>query len=181
MYRVLWFLIETVGSLLAVSCVFRALAWRVRLSPHDPLHRFSIAVTHWLIGPLRARLRPAGAFDTASVAGAAVVALVTALAWSALFGSHDWPVRLVPLALAWLAKWTIYLVAGLVLLQAILSWVNPSAPVAPTLDRLTQPFLEPLRRIVPTVGGIDLTALVLLVLAQVALALVETLIVRLFA
>ena len=171
MDRTLWFLVETAGSLLAGVCLLRALAWRARLSPHDPLHRFAIAATDWLVKPLRTRLPPAGPVDVASLVGVAGAALATALAWSALFGGGL--AMVVPLALAWGLKWAVYLVSGLVLLQAILSWVNPHAPVAPGVERLTQPFVAPLRRLIPTVGGVDLSPLVLLLAAQVVLALIE--------
>jgi YggT family protein len=60
-------------------------------------------------------------------------------------------------------------VIWLTLIQAILSWVNPLAPVMPVLRTLTDPMLEPIRRIMPNLGGVDLSPLVLLILAQVAL------------
>ena len=58
---------------------------------------------------------------------------------------------------------------GIVLLSAILSWVNPQAPFAPTLNALTRPFLAPVRRIIPLVGGVDLSPLVILIVVQVLL------------
>ena len=54
---------------------------------------------------------------------------------------------------------------------AILSWVQPQSPVMGTLDRLCAPILRPLRRVVPLVGGVDLSVLVLIILLQVGLML----------
>ncbi|MEN9316103.1 MAG: hypothetical protein RIS35_2496 [Pseudomonadota bacterium] len=176
MSRFVWFLVETLGTLIACASLLRALAWRARVSPRDPVHRFVIAATDWIVKPLRRFLPPAGTLDLASLAAAALSGLVTALAWALLLhGSEGELALVVPMALFLVLKWGLHLVMGLVLLQAILSWVNPQAPVAPTLDRLTQPFLAPLRNIVPLIGGVDLSPLVLLVLAQIAIALLETL------
>jgi YggT family protein len=41
--------------------------------------------------------------------------------------------------------------------------------MAPVFDAITRPFLRPIRRIVPPIGNVDLTPLVLIVLLQVAL------------
>jgi YggT family protein len=57
--------------------------------------------------------------------------------------------------------------------------VNPHAPVAPAIDQLTRPWLAPIRRLVPLVGGVDLSPLVLIVVAQVALTLLESVFVSL--
>lgn len=176
MIRVLWFLIETLGSLFATACVLRALAWRVQLSPRNPITQFVIAITDWLVKPLRGAIPTTRGQDWASIAAALAVALVLAIVWGLLFRGATAAVGMVvPLAVFWLLKWSIYLVMGLVLLQAIMSWVNPHAPVAPAVDQLTRPFLAPIRRVIPLVGGVDLSPLVLLLVAQVAITLLETL------
>ncbi|MNR68041.1 YGGT family protein [compost metagenome] len=59
----------------------------------------------------------------------------------------------------------------LLLAYAVLSWVQPHSPVLVTLDRLCAPILRPVRRVVPMVGGVDLSVLVLVILLQVGLML----------
>jgi YggT family protein len=59
------------------------------------------------------------------------------------------------------------------LIQAILSWVNPLAPVMPVLRTLTDPLLEPIRRILPSFSGFDFSPLALLILAQIALMMLN--------
>jgi YggT family protein len=56
----------------------------------------------------------------------------------------------------------------LVIVYAVLSWVQAGSPLASLVGRLVVPWLSPIRRVVPLVGGIDLSPLVLLVLLQVA-------------
>jgi YggT family protein len=60
----------------------------------------------------------------------------------------------------------------LVLGYAILSWVQPGSYVYGLLARLVAPLLSPIQRIVPTLGGVDLSALVLILLLQIGLMLI---------
>ena len=53
-----------------------------------------------------------------------------------------------------------------VIIQALLSWVNPHTPLAPVLNAITSPFIRPLQRHIPPVSGIDLSAFVLIILLQ---------------
>ena len=61
------------------------------------------------------------------------------------------------------------LIVWLTLIQAVLSWVNPLAAAMPMLRTLTEPLLAPIRRIMPNLGGLDLSPLALLILAQIAM------------
>ncbi|HPU52997.1 MAG TPA: YggT family protein [Burkholderiaceae bacterium] len=171
----LWLLIETVGSLLATACVLRAVAWSQNLSARNPLMQFVIAITDWIVKPLRRIVPASRRVDWASIAAALILALVLAffysvllLARSPMFGGVFF------IALFWLCKWTVYLLIGLLLLQAVLSWVNPHAPIAPVIDALTRPFLAPVRRFIPLIGGVDLSPLVLIVVAQALLMVLES-------
>ena len=65
--------------------------------------------------------------------------------------------------------------SGLVIVYAVLSWVQTDSPLADTIARVVVPLLRPLRRVVPLVGGVDLSPLILLVLLQVAGIVVESL------
>jgi YggT family protein len=51
----------------------------------------------------------------------------------------------------------------------VLSWVNPYAPVAPAIAMLVRPFLAPFQRVIPPIGGIDLSPLVLIVVVNILL------------
>jgi YggT family protein len=63
-----------------------------------------------------------------------------------------------------------------ILLQVILSWVNPYTPIASVLDSLTRPILSPIRRILPSANGIDFSSLVALILIQMLnLSVIRTL------
>jgi len=175
MSRILWLLVETLGSLLSVACLLRAYAHWVHLNPRNPISQFLTALTDWLVKPLRKLIAPTRTMDWASVLAAFLVATVTALAFFLVLGGVRVPNpgAVLFLAVVWLIRWSLYLVMGLVILQAILSWVNPHAPLAPAVQQLTQPFLAPLRKVVPLVGNVDLSPLVLIVLIQVLLLIVD--------
>jgi len=73
------------------------------------------------------------------------------------------------LALVDLLRFSVYLLVFAVIVQVVLSWVNPYSPVAPVFNAMTRPFMRPLRRIVPPIGNVDLSPLVLLLILQVLL------------
>jgi YggT family protein len=54
-----------------------------------------------------------------------------------------------------------------VIVNVVLSWVNPYSPVAPVFDAMTRPFLRPIRRLVPPIANVDLSPLVLLIVLQI--------------
>ena len=62
------------------------------------------------------------------------------------------------------------LVMGALILQAILSWVNPYSPIAPILNSVTRPFLRPFQRVIPLVANVDLSPLAALLVCQLILA-----------
>jgi YggT family protein len=66
-------------------------------------------------------------------------------------------------------NWILYGFMALLIIEAIFSWVNPNAPLAPFVHALNQPLLRPIRKVVPTIGGMDLSVLVALVVIQILL------------
>jgi YggT family protein len=66
-------------------------------------------------------------------------------------------------------KVALYLLMGVVLMSAVLSWVNPHAPMAGD-QRPGRAFLRPFRRVIPLIGGVDLTPIALLLVLQVLLS-----------
>ena len=180
MYQALWLLLETLGSLLATACVLRAYLNWLGLGARNQVGQFVIAITDWMVRPLRGLLPAARkgprSVDWASLVAALLLAIALAVVYIMIFGRGRTPAfgAVLMLALFWLIKWSLWLLTAMVLLLAVLSWVNPHAPIAPTIDALTQPFLAPLRRVVPLIGGVDLSPLVLILLLQLALTLLQS-------
>ncbi|MDQ3061225.1 MAG: YggT family protein [Pseudomonadota bacterium] len=182
--RILAFLLETGFFLLIASALLRAWMNWLRVNMSAPPGSLVMALTNWLVKPLR-RVLPASLaqsrVDWASVLAAALMALGYALLWWVLFGlllaepgGGMGVGPLIGFSLLWFALKMLVRVALqsvfiLVLGYAVLSWVQPGSPVCGLLGRLTEPFLAPLRRLIPAVGGVDLSALVLMLLLQIGL------------
>jgi YggT family protein len=172
----LWLIVETIASLLASACMLRALSWRVHLSPHNPISQFINAITDWLVKPLRRIVPSTRNTDWASLLAGLVVAVIAAALYVLAFRQGKVVAfgAVSVLAVAWLLKWSVYLLIALLILQAILSWVNPHAPIAPALNQLTEPILAPIRRVLPLIGGVDLSPLVLILALNVGLELIQS-------
>ena len=181
--RILAFLLETLFFVLIGAALLRAWMNWTRVNMRAQPGSFVRAVTDWLVQPLR-RILPArvskSRVDWASVVAAVLLAVLYALLWALLFGAllapGDWagfaPAALLSLpgfALKMLIRVALQTLMILVFGFAILSWLQPGSAAYALLGRLTEPLLAPLRRVIPAIGGIDLSALVLLLLLQIGL------------
>ena len=175
--NILHFLINIVFSLFGIGLIVRAWMYAIRLHPFNPYAQAVFRVTNWLVQPIRKLVPNGKLIDWPCL----VAAWLTALAlWLLLLfilspglplasGFAGAALASIPTVL----KWAVNLVLWLTLIQVILSWVNPMAPVMPVLQTLTAPLLDPIRRILPTPGGLDFSPLVLLIVAQILIMLLE--------
>ena len=181
LYKILHLLVESIGGLFGSAMLLRAYMQWVRLGGRNPLSTLVFALTDKVVIPLRRWIAGRGGVDWASIIGACVVATVTVLvlrvvaAWVLGISVAHFlnPVLVMFLVLLTVFRWAIYLVIVLTLLHAVLSWVNPYAPMAPAVGQLVSPLLAPLQRVLPRIGGIDLSPLGLLLVAQVVLLLID--------
>jgi YggT family protein len=169
------FLIQTLGNLFAIAVLLRFMMQLFRVPFRNPFAQFIVALTDFAVKPLRRVVPGFMGLDWACLLLAWLVELGVVLAgyWLddfpfALAGGKVWPVML-GLAVVRLLSLTVYLIIGLTLARAVLSWVNTNSPLAPVIYELSEPFLRPLRRIVPMVANVDLTPIVLFILCQLVL------------
>ena len=73
------------------------------------------------------------------------------------------------LSLLELVRLTLYIVMAMVIVQAILSWINPYSPIAPLLASFTHPILGIFQRFIPPIANVDLSPLFVLVAVQLLL------------
>ncbi|WP_341903534.1 YggT family protein [Polaromonas sp. YR568] len=178
--QILAFLLQTVFFMLIAAALLRAWMNWLRINMRGQPGIFVMALTDWIVQPLRRVLPKAVAqsrVDWASVIAAVLLALVYTILWGLLLGallsvfSGTAVVTLLGFALRMLIRVVLQMAFVLVIGYVILSWVQPGSPVYGLLARLTEPLLAPLRRVIPTIGGVDLSALVLLLLLQIGLML----------
>ncbi|MDP3372652.1 MAG: YggT family protein [Hydrogenophaga sp.] len=169
------FLIQTLGNLFVIAVLLRFMMQLFRVPFRNPFAQFIVALTDFAIKPLRRVVPGLFGLDLACLLLAFVVEFLVVVAsyWLdgfpfALAGGRVWPVML-GLGAVRLLSLTVYLIIGLTLVRAVLSWVNSNNPLMPVVYELSEPFLRPLRRVVPMVAQIDLTPLVLFILCQLVL------------
>ena len=171
-YQITSLLLEVVAGLLAGTCLLRLYMQyqRIPMSVRsgNPLAKFIFALTDWLVLPLRRVIPAAGRWDLASLVGAFLIQLAQFLILWGLTGMAASLVSVVVLAAFGLVRMAISGMTGLVIIYAVLSWVQTQSAVADLLERLVMPVLIPIRRVLPLVGGIDLSPLVLLLLLQIS-------------
>lgn len=182
--RILAFLLETIFFLLIAATLLRAWMNWLRVNMSGQPGSFVMALTDWVVKPLRRALPKALAqsrVDWASLLSGILLAVIYALVWALLFGvlmaapgveagfAPFAVVGLLIFAVKMLIRVALQTLFILVLGFAILSWVQPGSAAYALLGRLTEPLLAPLRRVIPMIGGVDLSALLLLLLLQIGL------------
>ena len=169
------FLLDSVASFFSAICLLRFLMQALRVSFGGPLGDIVVRLSNWAVLPLRRVVGGRGGYDWASLLAALAMQLVLSALLVALVGrgAHADGATIAGMAL-WFAllallRLAIYLMIGGLILQAVLSWVNPYSPLALPAHQFTRPLLAPLQRIVPPLSGIDLSPLVAILLLQVVL------------
>jgi len=169
------FLLQTLGNLFVIAVLLRFMMQLFRVPFRNPFAQFIVALTDFAVKPLRRVVPGAFGLDWACLVLAWLVEVLVVASgyWLdgfpfGLAGSQVWLVMM-GLGLVRLLSLAVYMVIGLTLVRAVLSWVNTNSPLMPVVYELSEPFLRPLRRIVPMVSNVDLTPLVLFILCQLVL------------
>ncbi len=165
--------IDTLATIVASLLLFRFWMQAVRVRPPFSLGQFIFRLTDWLVLPLRKLLPGMGGYDWASLVGACVVLLASMaiqLGVRSAFAVDVWLL----LSLLALVHAIAYGLIGLIFLEVILSWVNPQAPIAPTVRALTEPVLRPFRRVLPAIAGIDLSPILAFLALRILVFVVES-------
>jgi YggT family protein len=170
------YLIQTLGSLYLVIVLMRFILQLVKADFYNPISQFIVKATKPLLMPLRRIVPGFGGIDFASL----VLALILQMALMAVI------ITLLGAALpnlVFLLVWSFIAVAALFLkifffaliISVILSWVAPQSgnPAAILVQQLSEPVMAPIRAILPSMGGLDLSP----IFAFIALRLIDMLVI----
>ncbi len=171
------FLISTLFGLYIVAVMLRFLLQWVRADFYNPLSQFLVKATNPPLRPLRRVIPGWRGVDFASVVlllalQALELVLLTWVDPRPL--SLPGPVGLLVLSLAKLLGLLLSIYFFTILIEVILSWVSPGAyhPAAYLLHQLNEPVMRPARSILPPMGGLDLSPIIVLIGLQLARFLV---------
>jgi len=155
------FIIDAIARLYILVLLLRLVLPWVGADFRNPLAQAILRLTSPLVVPVRRIIPPVGRLDTATVLIAYVVQFLTIVVVVLINGGTP---RVAPIAIAAvvdLVILTVNLFAFAVLIRVILSWVAPGTynPATAIITTLTEPVLRPIRRVIPSLGGLDLSPL----------------------
>lgn len=148
---------------------FRFLLQWLRAPMRNPAGEFIMALSDWIVLPTRRHIPAWRGLDSASLILAYAVEILYLGLLLTVEGMSFAILGLLIWAIVKLLVMAVYLLIIALLVQAVLSWTNPHTPLAPLLNAITQRFLDPIRRVIPLVGSIDLSPLILLLICQITL------------
>jgi YggT family protein len=171
------FLIATACGLLAIALLLRFYLQWARAGYRNPVSQFINALTDFMVRPARRVIPGLWGLDLASPILAWLIQYVELILITRIKGAGTGlsaGAALAPLALLaaiMVVKLGLYMVMIVVILQALLSWVNPYSPLTPLLNALARPFLRVFQQRIPPVGNVDLSPLFVIVACQLLLML----------
>ncbi|GAB4345851.1 MAG: YggT family protein [Gammaproteobacteria bacterium] len=168
------FLIETLFGLYILAVMLRFLLQWVRADFYNPISQFLVKVTNPPLRPLRRFIPGLAGIDLASVVLMLVLQMVALSLVFMVRGAIPGVGVLLIVSVAELVSLLLNVFLVTIFIQVILSWVNPGQynPVTSLLYSLNQPLLGPAQRLIPPIGGIDLSPIVVIIAIQLAKMLI---------
>jgi YggT family protein len=172
------FVLETLFGLFILAALVRFWMQAFRAPAGNPIAQFTMALTNFAVKPLRRVIPGVMNLDWASLVVALALELVLqvllfVLATGAAPTAAALSVLLF-LAFVKLIRLSIYIFIVVIIAQAVMSWVNPYHPAAPFFNALSRPFMRPVQKVIPTIGGVDISPIFVLIFLQLLLMLPVT-------
>ncbi|MCR4508261.1 YggT family protein [Pseudomonas sp. 32.2.56] len=171
------YILQTIGSLYLLIVLLRFILQLVRADFYNPLSQFIVRATHPLLKPLRKMIPSIAGLDLASLVLAIVVQLVLMALTLMLLGyGVDNPLQLLVWSIIGVTALFLKVFFFALIISVILSWVAQGShnPTAMLINQICEPLLAPIRRILPSMGGLDLSPIV----AFLILNLIDMLVIR---
>lgn len=140
LYQIISFLLEVATGLLGSACLLRVYMQYQRISFRNPVGSLVFALTDWMVLPLRRVIPAAGGWDLASLLGAFLLKLFQYFVLWLLMGAVGNLLALPVLALFGLVAMAIYGLTGLLIIYAVLSWMQTRSPMMDVIERLCAAF-----------------------------------------
>ena len=162
-------IVRLVFDLVIIFLLMRFSLQLARADFYNPVSQSIVQLTNPMLAPLRRVIPPIKGQDTAALVLAYVFALIFLVVAYSVTGALPNPLLLLLLAPLHLLEIVLDMLFWGVIIHAILSWFPgaQSAPAARVLNQLITPLLAPIRRMIPELGGIDLSPIALLLVLQI--------------
>ncbi|WP_217542680.1 YggT family protein [Vibrio metschnikovii] len=167
----MYYLISTLFDIYIMVVILRVWLQAARADFYNPFSQFIVKATQPVVAPMRRMIPSLGNLDLATILFAyllsvlKLVLLEMIVSGGAMVFSFDFLLS----GLLSLIKAAGKLLFWVLLIRAILSWVSQGrSPIEFVFHQLTEPMLSPIRRIIPAMGGFDLSILVLFIILQFA-------------
>lgn len=170
MQSALIFLVKTLTDLYLLTFLLRFIMQWVRASYYNPFAQFVLKVTSPLVVPARRVLPSVAGLDTPTLAVLVVLEIVATWLLLRLMGLSLPIADLLLYSVLRLVALTIWFYTVALFIYVLLSWFGDRGmnPMAALLGQILEPLLRPFRRLLPAIGGLDLTPLVVILLLQAA-------------
>lgn len=172
------FLLQAILSLLTLVFLLRFYFQLTKVPFNNQFAQMIISLTNFAVKPLRRFVPSLWKLDISTLLLAYMTQLILTFCtlWLKGFpvlivGNHVWLI-VFAVALISLINISLSIFLYAVLIQAVLSWVNPHTPIAPLLNSLTYPILKLMRRLIPPAANFDLSPLAFILAAQLLLTTV---------
>lgn len=153
------FLINTIFDLFTGVLILRLLLIKLSTNLVNPLTFYIIYLTRFIVDPCKKIFPTINKFETASLILILAAGIVKFLIIALLYYGMPDIIGISILSLAYILQMTCEIFFYAILLQALLSWIQPHTPLSLALYQLTWPIMRPFQRLLPLVGGIDLSAI----------------------
>lgn len=160
------FVIRSLAQLYILVLLLRALMPFLHIPFNNPLAQGILRLTSPLVLPVRRLLRPVGRLDTATLIVAFAIQYLTILVIMLLLRRTPSILQIALTALIDLVVLTISLFIFAIVVRVVLSWIGGGSynPAVDLIERLTEPVMRPFRRLVPPIGGIDISPAIAIIL-----------------
>jgi len=161
------FLLQFLVGLVTFVLILRFLMRATYVDWRHPVVGFIAKVTNPICRPLNALFKNIGRWDWSALLAAFIVEMAFVGLIGLLTGRDFGLITILMVSFSEIANQILDLVFWLIIIQVILSWVSPGYnPNTVIFDQMVSPILRPFQRIIPPIGGIDLSPLAVVVLIQ---------------
>jgi YggT family protein len=162
-------IINTLVGLYLLLVVMRFLLQLVRADFYNPISQFIVKATNLPLIPLRKVIPSIGGLDVASIVLALLVQAVAIVLILLLNGIQPPPLQVVMWSAIGILSLLLKVYFWGLLITVIASWVAPNSynPVLILINQILEPAMKPIRKIMPDLGGIDISPIIMFLLIQV--------------